>query len=358
MTFPTGFVPKASIFHGAFCGSPLNRTTSKKHKEKQWECDALQSDSTLFLLFSSCKGSTGAAPFLLKERPLPPTIAWQTRTSLESMGVEPVEHRCDGVPPILLGELNEHQHFAILVDKSEEDLIAHATCPHGKKPFVAEGMSQLLRIGCDEGDFNTIGHAFAKIVWHKKTLFCSSCGNANISIECGLKRQCPSCNARVYPRTESSCMALVRNEEDNKCLLISGQDKSSPHMWTCVSGFVEQCEQVEEAAKREVWEETGVEIDLSKGADWLGSQPWPLGIGGQCELMLGLEVVALSEKIDPNLNDVMDARWFTRQEVDAMLNTPWNREGKPFVPPFISEAHFLLQRWVGRESKAQGGYVA
>jgi len=141
-------------------------------------------------------------------------------------------------------------------------------------------------------------------------------------------------------------MVLVKNKDDSKCLLISGQDRSTPHMWTCVSGYVEQCEQVEEAAKREVMEETGAEVDLSKGANWHGSQPWPLGMGGNCDLMLGVEVVAASEKIKPNLKEVKDARWFTREEVQGMLNTPWNKDGKPFVPPFISEAHFLLQRWV------------
>jgi NAD+ diphosphatase len=334
----------------------LNRATGKKHKDPEWEREVLQNESTKFILFSTQKGSTGAAPFLLKERPLPPIIAWQTRKNLEALSVEPVGYSCNGVPPILLGELSGTQHFALLVDKSEEDLTANAACPEGKKPFVAEGMSQLFKIGCDQGDHNIIGHAFAKLVWHKKSLYCGSCGKENKSIECGLKRQCPECKARAYPRIEASCMALVKNNEDSKCLLISGQDKSTPHMWTCVSGFVEQCEQVEECAKREVWEETGVEVDLSKGADWFGSQPWPMGVGGQCELMLALELVAVSEDTEPNKDEILDARWFTRQEVEGMLKAmPWNKEGTPFVPPYFSEAHFLLQRWVRRASKAEGG---
>jgi len=215
---------------------------------------------------------------------------------------------------------------------------------------VAEGMSQLLKIGCDEADFSCIGHAFAKIVWHKKALYCGTCGQQTTSIECGAKRKCsvPTCKARLYARTDASCMVLVRNQVDDKCLLISGQDRSNPCMWTCISGFVEQVEQVEETAKREVWEEARVEVDLTRGVDWLGSQPWPLGPGGNCELMLGLEVVAASENVAPNLNEVKDARWFSREEVQQMLVTPWNNEGKAFVPPFISEAHFLLQRWVAR----------
>eukprot|EP00930_Biecheleria_cincta_P048899 TRINITY_DN34154_c0_g1_i1.p1 TRINITY_DN34154_c0_g1~~TRINITY_DN34154_c0_g1_i1.p1 ORF type:complete len:397 (-),score=69.90 TRINITY_DN34154_c0_g1_i1:82-1272(-) len=353
MAFPPGFVPKAPIFHGAFCGAALSRVTTADHKDPKWEEAALKHESTRFLLFSTSKGSTGAAALLLKARPLPPTIAWQTNASLDKLGIQAVNHCCNGVPPILLGERDGHQCFALLVDMSEDDLIAKGDFPDGKKPFVAEGMSQLLKIGCEEGDFGIIGHAFAKIVWHKKSLHCGLCGQPTVPIECGAKRKCSvvTCKTRLYARTDPSCMVLVRNQENNKCLLISGQDRSNPHMWTCVSGFVEQCEQVEEAAKREVLEETGVEVDLLQGARWIGSQPWPLGVGGQCELMLGLEVVAASEKTEPNLGEVKDARWFTREEVKQMLNTPWNQEGRAFVPPFISEAHFLLQRWASGDAR-------
>lgn len=350
MSFPPGFSPKASLFHGAFCGAPLDRTTGKEHKDPKWEEAALQNEATRFLLFSTHKGTVGAAPVLLKERPLPTCIAWQTLESLSGMGIEPVGHCCNGVPPILLGAKDGVQHFALLQDLPVADVEAKAICPEGKKVFVAEGMSQLMKVGCDEGDFTIIGHAFAKIVWHKSSLYCGASGEKNASIECGAKRACKASKTRTYARTDPSCMVLVRNADDSKCLLISGQDKSNPHMWTCISGFVEQCEQVEECAKREVWEEAGVEVDLSKGVDWLGSQPWPLGVGGKCELMLAMEMVAASEDVAPNLNEVKDARWHTREEVQRMLTTPPNQDGKPFVPPFISQAHFLLQRWVKRSS--------
>jgi len=89
-------------------------------------------------------------------------------------------------------------------------------------------------------------------------------------------------------------------------------------------------------------------VDIAQGVSWLGSQPWPLGPGGKCELMLGLEMVAASESVTPNLKEVVDARWFTREEAQKMLDTPYNQDGNAFVPSFFSQAHFLVQRWVSR----------
>ena len=47
-------------------------------------------------------------------------------------------------------------------------------------------------------------------------------------------------------------------------------------MYTCLAGFVEQCEAVEEAVVRETHEETGVRVDLCSVA-LKASQPWPIG---------------------------------------------------------------------------------
>lgn len=341
----------ADIGIGAFCGSPLDRSTGAQHKDASWTKAALQNPETRFLVFSSQKGSTGAAPLLAKQRPLLPVIAWQKGAALEALGVDVAEHSCNGVPPIFLGASGEVQHFAALVDKSEEELKGPCEVPEGKTLFVSDGMMKLMMIGCDAGDFTVIGQAFSKITWHKTVQFCGSCGKPTEPCDSGTKRRCTACKARFYPRIDPSCMALVRKPSNDACLLVHNKGWP-PGMWSCLSGYVEQGEQVEECIKREVLEETQIQVDLSKGVDWFGTQPWPLGPGGKSELMLAAEVEACTEEIQPCKTEVEDARWFSREELGAMLQTPWNMEGKPFVPGETSAAHHLLKRWLLRSPQS------
>mmetsp|Transcript_67093 Transcript_67093/g.216388 ORF Transcript_67093/g.216388 Transcript_67093/m.216388 type:complete len:352 (+) Transcript_67093:56-1111(+) len=341
---------------GAFCGAPLDRSTGAEQKDPEWEASALRSEDTRFLVFSAKKGSAGAAPLLAKRRPALPIIAWQKRAAFEALGVELVGHRCNGVPPILLGASKGTQHFAVLVDLSEEELAKACEVPDGRALFVSDGMMKLLMIGCEDGDFTVIGQAFSKIVWHKTVQYCGSCGQPTEPCDSGTKRRCPACRARFYPRTDASCMVLVRSSANDRCLLVHNKS-FPPAMWSCISGYVEQGEQVEECIRREVWEETRVEVDAAQGVDWLGTQPWPLGPGGKAELMLAAEVVAATEEVQPCQSELEDARWFSREEVVAMLATPGNMEGKPWVPGESSAAHHLVRRWLLRGSapEATGG---
>lgn len=338
---------------GSFCGQPLDRSTGAQHKDPEWEATALSRPETRFLLFSSRKGSTGAAPLLAEQRPQPLCIAWQGRPQLEKLGVKAMGHACNGMPPVFLGARAGVQHFALLVDIAEEDICKSCEAPPGRTLVVAEGMGKLLFIGCDAGDFTTLGQAFAKITWHKKNQFDGATGAVTEPIECGLKRKCPSTRGRAYPRSDPVAIALVRDALDKACLLVSVRE--IPGMWTCPSGFVEAGEQAEEAIRREVLEETRVCVDLEKGVTWLGTQPWPLGKGGSCELMLGAEVeaAAAAGEVSPNLDEVGDARWFTREEVAAMMKTPFGGRG-PFLPGENAIAYHLVRRWLDGTTARSG----
>ena len=67
---------------------------------------------------------------------------------------------------------------------------------------------------------------------------------------------------------------LVESVDGSKVLL--GRAKTIRHasMLTCLSGFVEQVETIEEACRREVQEEAGIDVGPVHIA---GSQPWPMG---------------------------------------------------------------------------------
>lgn len=125
-----------------------------------------------------------------------------------------------------------------------------------------------------------------------------------------------------------------------------------PGMYTCCSGFVEHGESAEVAAVREVLEETAV---VCEPARLVGSQPWPLGRGHHCELMLGCIARATSpdaEVIDVTTGggaggggELEEARWFGREEVRQMLGRRPGDATALAVPPSFAIAHSLIRRW-------------
>merc|ERR1712241_810879 len=88
-------------------------------------------------------------------------------------------------------------------------------------------------------------------------------------------------------------------------------------MYTCISGFVDQGESVEDALQREAAEEIGVQLTSIR---LVKSQSWPIGRAGSCELMIGCEAVAACDGFQINPVEIEDARWFTREQAAAMLN--------------------------------------
>jgi len=111
--------------------------------------------------------------------------------------------------------------------------------------------------------------------------------------------------------------------DGDRCLL--GRYKASPPgMWTCLAGFVEQAERLETAVAREVLEESGVEAD-EDSVEIVGSQAWPCGRGGSCELMLGCAVRAKAgtpAELGPDLqldDNMAGVRWASRAEARGMV---------------------------------------
>ena len=100
---------------------------------------------------------------------------------------------------------------------------------------------------------------------------------------------------------------------------------------------MEAGESLEEALRREVKEEAGVEVGDVR---YWRSQPWPF----PSSLMLGCIADALSETIRIDPAELEDARWFTREEIAAALA---GAAGPLMVPPPFSIAHQLLRAWIG-----------
>jgi NAD+ diphosphatase len=83
-------------------------------------------------------------------------------------------------------------------------------------------------------------------------------------------------------------------------------------MWSCLAGFVEPGEAIEDAVRRETREEAGI---VCGRVTYFASQPWPF----PTSLMIGCHAQALSDEIVIDKTELDDARWFDREEVAAML---------------------------------------
>jgi NAD+ diphosphatase len=132
-------------------------------------------------------------------------------------------------------------------------------------------------------------------------------------------------------------MLVVKGE---RCLLGRGRRRVGTR-FSCLAGFMEPGETIEEAVRREVLEESGIRVGRVR---YLASQPWPF----PSTLMMGLLAEALSEEIRIDPEEIAEARWFEREEVRAMVERSRSDEQIPGVttlPPPLAIGHQLARRW-------------
>ena len=179
-----------------------------------------------------------------------------------------------------------------------------------------------------------IGMAHSLLHWHKGNQFCGVCGSPSRSHLGGARRDCTSCEAQVFPRTDPVVIMLA--VRGNKCLL--GRSPHFPEHWySCLAGFVEQGESIEQAVRRETREESGIKIGRVK---YFASQPWPF----PHSLMIGAYCEAVSDKIAFDGEELEDCRWFEREEVLAMIEKRHEKELR--APPSKSIASAILRNWL------------
>jgi NAD+ diphosphatase len=173
--------------------------------------------------------------------------------------------------------------------------------------------------------------------WHARHRFCSNCGAPTLIVEGGWRRDCPSCRAVHFPRTDPVVIMLAIDGEH--CLL-GRSHRFQPGMWSCLAGFVEPGETIEEAVRRETREEAGV---ICGRVRYFASQPWPF----PTSLMIGCHAQALSRAIAIDRTELDDARWFDREEAALMLA---GRHPQGLTTPVpMAIAHHIIRAWVEEE---------
>jgi NAD+ diphosphatase len=184
-----------------------------------------------------------------------------------------------------------------------------------------------------------IAEAKALLHWHARHQFCANCGQPTNITEGGWRRDCPACSAQHFPRTDP--VAIMLTVDGERCLL--GRSPRFPAtMWSCLAGFVEPGEALEDAVRRETLEEAGI---VCGEVRYFASQPWPF----PSSLMIGCHAQALSRDIVVDRNELEDARWFSRDEIISMLLRR-HPDGLALPPP-VAIAHHIIRAWIEDDVK-------
>lgn len=177
-------------------------------------------------------------------------------------------------------------------------------------------------------DAALLAYARAMVNWHRQYRYCGACGAPVSADEGGFVLRCTaaSCGHRSFPRMDPAIIVLVHH--DRHCLL--GRQASWPaRRFSTIAGFVEPGEALEDAVRREVAEETNIQLAHCR---YLGSQPWPF----PASLMIGFHAAAATADIALNDAELAEARWFSRAELagDGIV-----------LPPRASIAWRLIEAW-------------
>lgn len=288
-----------NVFAGAF----VDRADERR-KDPDWIKDAALSDDSRFVPVWGEKCLVSGEPMHV--------------VMLERRQVG--DHINDPDELIFLGLFRNRPAFAVPLDGSMDPPFGHPDDYHDLR-FLGTALP------ADEA--NLAAHARALVIWHRTQLYCGICGAPARPQAGGNARQCdnPDCGRSLFPRVDPAIIVLVANGD--RCLL--GRQASWPEArYSTIAGFVEPGESLEDAVRREVFEETNIHVGQVR---YHSSQPWPF----PSSLMLGFFAEAGSDEILLNDGELEDARWFTRDDLQS---------GFPKLPFRISIARRLVDHWI------------
>jgi NAD+ diphosphatase len=229
---------------------------------------------------------------------------------------------------VLLGERDGRVWFALVLDPGDADSDEWVGL-RGLLPHLAGDAVEQAPL---------VFHAIGLAEWLFATRHCPRCGGRLEVHLAGHELVCVDCHRRQFPRTDPAViMAITRGEpgSPDEGLLLGRQDSWPAGRYSTLAGFLEPGETLEDAVRREVAEETGVVVDE---VTYFGNQPWPL----PASLMLGFLGRASSDVIQVDGREIQDARWFTRQQMEAEATA-----GTLVLPGGVSISRSLVEHWYG-----------
>lgn len=143
--------------------------------------------------------------------------------------------------------------------------------------------------------------------WSAKNKFCGHCGQKLSISKDEIAKVCGKCSRNIYPQLSPVIITLVRR--GGEILLAKAADRK---YFSCVAGFVEPGESLEESIRREIKEEVSLEV---KNIKYFGSQPWPF----PNNLMVGFFAEWVAGDIHIDGKEITDAKWFDRNSLPEEL---------------------------------------
>jgi len=249
-------------------------------------------------------------------------LAWISHEFLDDLPEEA------GGPKFLGFDNERNPHFAVDITKVEDPSEIAAIAPSAT---FEDGRAAAADIPGDQSGI--LAQARSNLNWHATHRYCSVCGTESQSRRGGLMRECTACNSQHFPRTDPVAIMMVY--QGDRCVMGQTRARSTTTFYSCLAGFMDQGESIEEGVRREVREEAGLEVGK---VTYHSSQPWPF----PNSLMIGCHAEAISDEITVDEGEMSDVRWFTRDEVLLALED--KLEGVN-IPGPIAIAHHLIKSW-------------
>lgn len=295
-----------------FCGNPLERASERRNDERFLHELAADPRARAFLI---CGES------IVLHKRLGSYDAKFPMDEARSLGPKP--------EVVFLGSQDGAARFGMALEKSalEEVVSNGARCVEDLRTLASDE-------SIDLGDLAQLAEAKALLQWHGRHRYCSNCGQLTSVVQGGWRRDCPACKGQHFPRTDPVVIMLAI--DGNRCLL-GRQSRFLPRMWSCLAGFVEPGEDIEDAVRRETREEAGIACGR---VAYFASQPWPFPM----TLMIGCHAQALSTEIIVDRTELEDARWVSREEAALMLAR--RHPDGLITPNHFAIAHHIIRAWV------------
>jgi NAD+ diphosphatase len=302
-----------------YSSSPLDRIAHRR-EDPAWIAEKLTDPETLFVPVWRTRNLVRRTEDGTPEAVYVSASLAQTLRMEEGSGQPAPQHAW-----AFLGLLEARAVFAIDISDAEDPM-----------PLLPETLGEFVDLrsvgwGVPRPEASVLAHARGLLHWRQRNKFCAVCGNVSEVKSAGHVLQCTVCNTQHFPRTDPAVIMLVHR--DGKVLLGHSTRFPRATMYSTLAGFVEPGETLEEAVRREVLEESGIQVGA---VQYHSSQPWPF----PGNVMLGFYAEGLTEEITIDPEELKDARWFTRDEIR-------NHKDHGFdLPRVDSIARRLIEDWM------------
>ena len=305
-----------------FAGNPIDRGDTLRRDESEI-ANLMSSDNARVLILA------GLDPLITNNHTATTNLGWLSyKDACDLVGKQPNLASFLGLdddenPLVAWNVQGSARHGSDQIPDSESSRLGLQLCDARESAMIISG-----------AETGILSQARANLGWHSTHQFCARCGDPTEMRRGGLMRECAGCNAQHFPRTDPVIITVVT--DGDRCILGQSAGRlSAMKMYSALAGFMDHGESMEEAVRREVWEEAGIRVGR---VQYHSTQPWPF----PSSLMIGSHCEALTTDVDMDDFEMTDVRWWNRDEVQLALA---EKSENLRVPGPIAIAHHLIKAW-------------